>query len=446
MTSLRDFISLLENNSKLIRVKNSVSARFEVAAIIKEFEVRKAILFEKIEESSFSLVAGVCGDKERVCMALNTNQENLYKKILNALKNPTKPVIVDDGEVKEVIERPDLKKFPILTHYEKEKPYITSSIISARSPDGENENISVHRLQVLGKDKLAIRIVPRHLYKLCDIAKKAGKKTLEVAISIGVHPAVLLAAASSAPFGLSEYWVANTILDGKLRLTRCEIVDLNVPANAEIVFEGEIVLDKNVQEGPFVDLTQTYDAVRFQPIVRLLGVMRRRDCIYQALLPAGFEHRIFMGLFREAKIWKAVKEVVPTVKAVKLTDGGCGWLHAFISIKKQLEGDGKNAILAAFIGHPSLKHVIVVDEDINIENFDEVEWALATRFQGDRDMVIVKGVRGSTLDPSANQDTGTTTKIGFDATKPLSEPQEKFEKINIPKSDRVKELLRKLKG
>ncbi len=446
MASLREFISQLKNKKKLVKVKDKVSAKFEAAAIIREFEAKKAVFFEKIEESNFPVVAGVCGDKERICMALNIDQENLYKKILNALKNPIKPVVDNNGEVKEVIEKPNLKKFPILTHYEKEKPYITSSVVSAKSPDGKIENVSVHRFQVLGEDKLAIRIVPRHLYKLCEMAKEEGKKTLEIAISIGVHPAVLLAAASPAPFGLSEYWVANAILNGKLRLTRCENVDLNVPADAEIVFEGEIVLDENVQEGPFADLTQTYDAVRLQPVVRLLSVMRRKDCIYQALLPAGSEHKIFMGLFREAKIWESVKEVVPTVKAVKLTDGGCGWLHAFISIKKQLEGDGKNTILAAFTGHPSLKHVVVVDEDINIENLTEVEWALATRFQGDKDLVVVRGVRGSTLDPSANQETGATTKVGFDATKPLSKPPEKFEKVNIPKNDKVKKLLRRLKG
>ena len=159
--------------------------------------------------------------------------------------------------------------------------------------------------------------------------------------------------------------------------------------------------------------------------------MRRRECIFQALLPSGSEHRLLMGFAREAKIWDAVKNVAPNVTAVNLTAGGCGWLHAAISIEKQIEGDSKNVILAAFAAHPSLKHVVVVDSDVNIYDPVEVEWAIATRFQGDKGLIVLPHMPGSTLDPSGDQETGMTTKIGIDATM-LSQFREKFMKGTIP--------------
>jgi len=276
------------------------------------------------------------------------------------------------------------------------------------------------------------------------MAQSSGSQTLDVAISLGVHPAVMLAAATPAPFGVSEFDIANTMLRGELKLVKCENVDVHAPANAEIVFEGKILLDREVPEGPLADIIGTYDTARLQPVVELIRVMHRKNCMYQALLPSGSEHKILMGLAREAKIWETVRNMIPTVKSVKLTDGGCGWLHAAISIKKQLEGDGKNAVLAAFTAHPSLKHVFVVDEDIDIDNPSEIEWALATRFQGDEDLIVIENARGSTLDPSGDQKTGLTTKIGFDATRPLSKPIEHFEKVCIPESLNVKHILSRI--
>ena len=152
-----------------------------------------------------------------------------------------------------------------------------------------------------------------------------------------------------------------------------------------------------------------------------------------------------MGLPRETKIWETIAKVVPIVKAVNLTKGGCGWLHAIISIEKQKDGDGKNALMKTFVAHPSLKHAVVVDTDINVFNPEEVEWAIATRFQADKDLIIISNARGSTLDPSANQETGLTTKLGVDATRPLSKPREKFERAEIPTNKRINKIICELK-
>ncbi len=445
LTSFRDFLNQLEEEGELLRIRDRVSSKFEASAIIKKLEGKKAVFFEDVDGLSIPVVAGLCTSEEKLCKALNIKTDSLYETILQALNSPKKPQIVENGEVKEIIEKPNLKKVPILTHYEKDGgPYITSAIVSTRSPDGKIENVSVHRLKVLDENHLVIRLVPRQLYTLYQTAKKEGKRSLDVAISVGVHPAVLLAAASPAPFDVNEFDVANALLKGELKLTKCENIDVNVPANSEIVFEGRILLDKEAPEGPFVDVTGTYDIVRLQPVVELVGVMRRKNHVYQALLPAGLEHKLFMGLARKVKIWETVRKVVPTVRSVKLTEGSGGWLHALISIRKETENDGKNVISAAFSAHPSLKHVFVVDEDIDVDNLIEVEWALATRFQGDEDLVILKNVKGSTLDPSANQETGLTTKVGFDLTRPLSKPPEKFKKAVIPENSNVKRILNQI--
>ncbi|MBS7626046.1 UbiD family decarboxylase, partial [Candidatus Bathyarchaeota archaeon] len=319
------------------------------------------------------------------------------------------------------------------THFEKDAgPYITSAIVSARLPEDSLENVSIHRLMVIDRRHLAIRIVPRHLYYICKKMVEMGKKSLDVGIAIGLHPAILIAASTPAPLGVSEYAVANKILSKKLRLSECRSVEARVPADSEIVLEGRILLDKEVDEGPFVDITGTYDIVRKQPVIEIEKIFCREDFFYHALLPSGSEHGLLMGLPQEAKIEETVSGVVPKVKDVKLTPGGCYWLHAVISIEKQTEGDGKNAILAAFAGHPSLKHVVIVDNDIDVNDPAEVEWAIATRFQGSKGLVVIRNVRGSSLDASGDQKLNLTTKVGIDATRSLLKPKEKFEKAKIP--------------
>ncbi|MEM2393798.1 MAG: UbiD family decarboxylase [Candidatus Bathyarchaeia archaeon] len=443
--SLRVFLEQMEAEGDVLHIKDEVSPIFEISYIMKCFDNDGPILlFENVEGSKTRIVANVCGTRKRICRALGVKQNELYQKLLEAWRSPTKPKIIDASNVKGFVKKPDLFGIPILTHFERDAgPYITSAVVHAKSPDGAFENVSIHRLQVLDKKSLAIRLVPRHLYKLWHMAKEKGVD-LDVAISIGVHPAVMLAASSPVPFGVCEFDVANTILGGKLHLIKCEEVDAYAPADSELIIEGKISTSKEVVEGPLVDITGTYDITRRQPVVEVVKVMHKEDFIYQALLPSGAEHKYLMGLPREASIYEAVSKVVPRVNAVNLTVGGSGWLHAVISIEKQLEGDGKNALLAAFAAHPSLKHAIVVDSDIDVFNMTDVEWALATRFQASEDLLVIENARGSTLDSSADQETGLTSKMGIDATRPLAKPKEKFERAKIPTSKRVKEIVQKL--
>ena len=441
--SLRDFLKKMEKEREILYIKDSVSTRFEIPFIMKSFDNEGPILiFENVKNHKTRVVANVCGTRKRICSAINVDQDGLYKRLTEAWRSPKKPKIVEDSTVKEVAEK-DLSKIPVLTHFEKDAgPYITSAVVYAKSVDGKVENVSVHRLQVLDKKRLAIRLVPRHLFSLWQTAKASGKD-LEVAISIGVHPAVMLAASSPVPFGVNEFDVANALLNNGLRLIECENVEGYAPADAELVIEGKISAMEEVAEGPFVDITGTYDIQRRQPVVEVLNVMHREDYVYQALLPSGAEHKLLMGLPHEVLIWEAISKVVPKVHAVNLSVGGSGWLHAIISIDKQLDGDGKNALLAAFAAHPSLKHAVVVDSDINVFDPNDVEWAIATRFQASEDLIILNNVRGSTLDSSADQETGLTSKMGLDATRPFTKPKEKFERAKIPVSSQIEKLVQK---
>jgi len=444
--SFRRFLEKMEKQGEVLHIRDRVSPRFEIPSIIQAFSNGPILLFENVEGYNAKVAANVCGTRSRICSALEVHPDELYTRLSQSLRAPVPPEIVEDAPVMEIQKNPRLSEIPVLLHFERDSgPYITAAAVSARSNDGKIENVSVHRLLVLDDNHLAIRLVPRHLFKLWCMAKKE-KRDLEVAISIGLHPAILLAAASSPPFGVSEYAVANRLLRGSLKLIKCMEVEAYAPAEAELVIEGKISFEKKVKEGPFVDITGTYDIQRIQPVVEVISIMHRRDYIYQALLPGGPEHRLLMGLPREAAIYESVSKVVPKVKAVNLSAGGCGWLHAIISIEKQTEGDGKTAILAAFAAHPSLKHAIIVDSDIDIFNPEEVERALALRFQADKDLIVIPNARGSTLDPSADQKQGLTSKMGIDATRPLNVPKENFEKAEIPVTKKAAEIVSNLKG
>jgi UbiD family decarboxylase len=440
MSDLRGFLNELKEQGELVHVKEQLSPRFEIPRVLNEFDGSKTLLFEIVEGYDTRLLGGLCGTRQRILCALDAEPDGLYKRLLEASREPT-PCKIGDGTVKEVVESLSLSEIPVLTHFEGDRgPYITSGILYARSPDGV-ENVSFHRLLVLDDRRMTLRIVPRHLYRIIQLAREKEIKSLDVSISIGLHPALMIAAAFPSPFGTCEFDVANSLLGGDLGLTVCEHVDALAPADAELVIEGRLLLDEEALEGPFVDLSGTYDVERLQPVIEVVGVMHREEYIYQALLPAGAEHRLLMGMPREARIWEYVRNVVPTVRGVNMTLGGCGWLHCVISFEKFREGDPKNVLMAAFAAHPSLKRAVVVDSDIDPYDDRQVEWAIATRFQGDEDLLIIPNVRVSSLDPSSDQIRELGCKVGIDATIPIAKPEKSFKRAMIPVSDKVTRFL-----
>jgi UbiD family decarboxylase len=307
------------------------------------------------------------------------------------------------------MKKPNLATIPVMRHFPKDAgKYLTSGIVFSRY-DGV-ENASIHRMQVLDDHRVAARLVEgRHTHVMLGKAL-AKREKLPVAVAIGTSPAVTFASCTRVPAGM-ELGFAAELLGGEVTVRRC--------GNGVLVPEAEIVLEGYIggevtNEGPFVDITGTYDPVRPQPVIEFTGMHLKQNFIYHGILPGGDEHKMLMGAPYEPKIYRAVAGVTE-VKNVVLTKGGCGYLHAVIQIKKSTQGDAKNAVMAAFAAHTSLKHVVVVDDDIDPYDPDEVEYAIATRVSGDRDVMVITGVRGSSLDPCQRED-GTNVKVGVDAT------------------------------
>ncbi len=423
MPCLKDFIEELRGRGLVLEVEEPVSRIYGASRLIWMHDEGPALLY-RIRESQLKCVSNLANTRNKVMLALKARSlEEAYTRILEAEENR--------GRLREeafTLRKTNLtlSDLPAVKFYEGDGGlYLTSAIITACL--GEVCNASIHRMMVLGPQEAAVRMVPRHLYYLYRKAIGRGEE-LPAAVAVGVHPAVLLASAMSPPLGVFEYEVAAGLLGGELKIARTPIHDIPVPLEASVVMEGAFT-GREAEEGPFVDLTGTYDHRRVQPVFQLEAVYLASNPLFHVILPGGSEHKMLMGFPREAAIWRSVSRVVPKVHGVRLTSGGGGWLHAVVSIDKAHSGDGKNAILAAFSAHPSLKHVIVVDGDINIDDPLDVEWALATRFQADRDLVIIKDARLSTLDPSGRE--GLGAKMGLDATMPLDR-REAFRKARVP--------------
>ena len=372
-------------------------------------------------------VGNLFSTRAKIAGAMNISASHIVQHISNALASP-KPVKVNEkpGFRKNTLPV-DLTALPIPKYYPDDGGrYITAGVIIAEWEGVRN--ISFHRMMIAGKNKMAVRLVPRHLFTMHKAAKAAGKE-LKVSICIGVRPEVLLAAALSVDYGTDELEIASSMCHAAfkqpLEVGKCDNGIL-VPADADYVFEARLTANE-MDEGPFVDITGTYDAVRSQPVIEVDKIWTSDRPLFQLLVPGGNEHFLMMGLPREPVILKTVRQVVPKTHAVRLTEGGCCWLHGVVSITKNKSGDGRNAIMAAFTGHPSMKQVIIVDDDIDIFDDRQVEWAMATRFQGNR-MIKIEGAAGSSLDPSSD---GTTWKVGIDATRPLNSLERKFKKATL---------------
>lgn len=404
-----------EIDDDIIEITEEVSTEYEITSILKKHP-HDTLIFTNVKDSEMNIISGICNTRDKIAKSIGTSVDKITENIINATNNPTSiENIKNFDEVYPNNECADLSKLPILKHYPKDKgKYITAGIVIAKDPDTGLTNASIHRMLVHSDDELGIRIVPRHLYTYYKRAEELNQE-LEVAIAIGLSPSTLLASTTSISISENELEVANTFKDGDLTLVKCETVDIEAP-ECEILLEGKILPNKRKSEGPFVDLTDTYDKIREEPVISLTRMHYKDNPYYHAILPAGNEHKLLQGLPQEPRIYNSVKNTLPTVQNVVLTEGGCCWLHAVVSIKKQTEGDAKNVMMAALSAHPSLKHCVIVDEDINIFDPVDVEYAVATRVKGDDDIFIIPKARGSSLDPVAEID-GTTTKVGVDATK-----------------------------
>lgn len=425
MLSINDYLSLIQP----ILLEGHKDEEYEIPGIIYKSQSTGKPIIIKGKRTKFDIVGNLVTTRDALLKATFTKRdEELYLK-LNA-NPPSIEHSFDLENIESFYEKQSisLKDVGFCKYYEKDGGwYINSGIIVTRIDD--SYNASIHRLMLINDRKMALRMVPRHLYYAYRKARENNRE-LPITILLGNHPLYLILAANSPPLGIYEFTYLPIFLGQKSKAAITPLYNNLIPLGSSIIIEARITHEE-VDEGPYLDALSTYDEKRKQPVIEIdeIWIKKNQPRYVHALLPGGTEHALLMGVPREAGIWFSVSKVVPKVHKVRLTTPSGGWLHAIISISKNHDADGKNAILAAFAGHPSLKHVIVVDEDIDPDDISQVEWAIATRFQADRGLVVIKNARGSTLDPSSID--GKTTKMGLDATVPLKE-KERYKRGIIP--------------
>ncbi|MCX8189785.1 MAG: UbiD family decarboxylase [Candidatus Diapherotrites archaeon] len=434
----RSFIQKLDKSKELIKVSKPVSKRFEAAAILKALD-GKPVLFENIKESQFKVAGNVFSSKHYIADYFGCDERDLIKIMVNALNKPKELNIIKKSPCQDIIVEEkdvDLDKLPILRHTKIDGGnYITSGVFIAKDKE-LGMNASFHRCMQLDKKTFSVRVCERNLYEF--LQRASGE--LNVAVCIGNPASVLLAGATSPPIGQFEFEIASAL--ESFGVVKAQFADVYVPSSSEFIIEGTLTMNELANEGMFLDLTGTRDFVRKQPILKVKRITHRKNAIWHALLPGGNEHGLLMGMPREPTIFSEVSKVAKCLN-VNITQGGCSWLHAVVQVQKESDEQIKRVIEAAFKGHSSLKHVFVVDADIDANNMQEVEWAFATRLQGDKQIHIFPKQKGSSLDPSAEHPSRITCKVGFDLTIPMGRDKADFTKVNYERIELDKYLVKK---
>jgi 2,5-furandicarboxylate decarboxylase 1 len=413
----RQYLEQLDAEGSLTRVHEPVRTRFEIPALLKKHEGRP-VLFERVEGSTLPVAGNLLSTMDLLARSLGFRKEEWIERLALAIAHPGP---VTEGPSRFEYVEPDLDLLPLLTHYPKDQgSYVTSGVVYSRR--GENRNISFHRLSRIGKDRFAGRLVENRDLHSMYLDARAHGEDVDVAVAIGNRSGVLVAGATSVARGEYELGIA-AALEGGIEVTPAKTNRTSYPTDTEVVLEGKILHDETTPEGPFVDLTNTYDVVREQPVFVIDRIAWRPGAVYHALLPGGNEHRLLMGAPRTPTIYNALREAGVDVANVFLTEGGSGWLDAVVAIRKKDEADPKRAIEAAIRGHRSLKKITIVDSDVDVTNPHEVNYALTMYWEAGRE-VVLKGVKGSSLDPMATAE-GIGSKLGLDATRPLVVPPAK---------------------
>jgi len=437
--SMREWMGLLDAKGRLKHIQREVSTEFEIAAVGKKACGKYAVVFDNVKNSKIPVVTGLTGSREFFSYALEVPVDALASHFEQAQANPQDCVLIgkDKAPVKEKITMDvDLYSLPIPVHHEKDSaPYITAGVVVAKNPETGEKNVSIHRLQVTDKNHLGILMLPRHLMHFQRMVEKKNEP-LDIAIVIGLDPIVMLSSQALTPLGQDEFRIASALYGEPMELVKCETVDLEIPAHAEIVLEGRILPNVRKPEGPFGEYPKYYGPREAREYIELTCMTSRKSPMFQTIVPATDEHLLLGAIPREGGILQIVRHAVPTVSSVHLTPGGTGRYHLVIQMEKKNEGEAKNAMCAAFGSSQEVKHIVVVDKDVDIFNPLEVSWAIATRCQAARDVMIISGACGNKLDPST--DHGLSDKMGIDATVPLGEPKEKFEKIRIPNEESIR--------
>ncbi|WP_244817370.1 UbiD family decarboxylase [Caballeronia sp. Lep1P3] len=449
--SLRDWLAHLAKTGRVATIDKPVSLKHELAAIAKRLDGTQAAFFTHPGGHAMPVVSGFMAKRAWIAEAMGVEEAGLLARFSAAASAPlpSKLVARENAPCQQVVHAQDIdlhKLLPIPTHSEHDNgPYITAGLVIARNPRTGVQNVSINRIQVHGRDRMAILLLPRHLYAFQRAAEEAGD-ALDVAVAIGVDPLTMLASQAITPIDHDELEIAGALHGAPLPVAQCVTNGVHVPALAEIVIEGRILPNVREPEGPFGEFPKYYSAKESREVIEVTAVTHRRNPIFHTIVPAEMEHLLLGAIPREATLLAHLQRSHPSVKDVHLSVGGVCRYHLWVQFDKKREGEAKNVILCAFGAHYDIKQVVVVDPDVNVHDPAEIEWAIATRFQADRDLVVVAGAQGSPLDPSTTvgqpEDApahlqGVSAKMGLDATRPVVYPAHVFTRVRIPGQDTV---------
>jgi 2,5-furandicarboxylate decarboxylase 1 len=447
--TLRDWLAHLAKTGRLASIDKPVALKHELAAIAKKLDATQAAFFTRPGDHAIPVVSGFMSRRAWIAEAMGVSEAGLLARFRDAAEHPVASKQVDDAACQQVVHRSGIDLhalLPIPTHSEHDNgPYITAGLVIARNPRTGVQNVSINRIQVHGADRMAILLLPRHLYAFQRAAEEAGD-ALDIAIAIGVDPLTMLASQAISPIDSDELEIAGALHGAPLPVAKCVSSDVHVPAFAEIVIEGRILPNVREPEGPFGEFPKYYSAREAREVIEVTAVTHRRDPIFHTIVPAEMEHLLLGAIPREATLLAHLQRSHPKVRDVHLSVGGVCRYHLWVQFEKTREGEAKNVILCAFGAHYDIKQVVVVDTDVDVHDPAEIEWAIATRFQAHRDLVVIENAQGSPLDPSTTvgqpEDApahlqGVSTKMGLDATRPVVYPSHVFTRVRIPGQDQV---------
>jgi 4-hydroxy-3-polyprenylbenzoate decarboxylase len=417
--SMRGFLAALQRQGDLVVIGAPVALDFEIAACLAEADRGPALRFDGVTGCQMPIVGNLVNSRARMAMALGTSAAALQSRVVAAVEKPLAHRIVASGPCQEeIIGEPDLGALlPIPRFFEHERgPYITAGAIVAKDRHTGQANLSIARLMPLGGNRAFIGIAPNHHLAVLARAARTRGETLDIAVTVGNHPAVIIAACLYLGLGDDELHVAGALLGEPLEAVRCVSRDLLVPAHCECVLEGSLDAAEPAEEGLVSEYHGMYEDYGPGVVATFSHLTRRRDAIFQVVLPGYHpEHCLLGGVAIAAGLARAARANVPSVREVAVGIGGAGRLHAVVSLAGQRPGDAKKAMFAVWASVNLVKRIVVVDDDIDPWDTEQVEWAMATRAKPDRDVLIVPGVRADRSEPlEAN---GVITKLGIDATR-----------------------------
>lgn len=420
---LRQFLNYLEDQGQLHTVAEEVDPKYEVARGLNRAaqSLGPALLFQRVQGSDIPLVGGIFATRERVLMAMGCTEQNVTQRVLDGMAQLVPPRLVASGPCQEVVlkgEEADLTRLPIPTFSPKDGgPYTTAGVFFCKDPETGIRNVSIIRHQLKGKRRLGTDIHDFSHTGIHLAKAEAEGRHLEVAIAIGCDPVIPVVSQWFAPYGVDELGLAGALRGDPVDVVKCKTVDVEVPASAEIVIEGRVPLGVREEEGPFGEFTGYYTPASPKPVVEVTAITHRRKPVYQAVLcglPTTETHLIGQ-LLREAAFLRDLKAQFPGVKAVHRPTVKT----LFVSLHQRSAQEARN-VLAALLGMRDVKVAVVVDDDIDVFNMGQVLWAVATRSQPDDDVVVLRGMMSTGLDPSCGG--GVTAKMGIDATRPFGQP------------------------